>query len=309
MTDSEKIVFLFGIVAVPMVVLIPASHPHLALIYICAANSQFAMLSGFVCVLCSRYYSKYFPKTFVNVAVMGFTLCMVLTPFYANETIDSPRKSYALLYVKWVIAASFLLRVMHWFYCEYVLLLIVPRCRLYYALCLSRTPGPATTDEKKNEIDWKKRHEDNTAYFPCMYVLVAIMCLIFLGAMNTLNPDYYDLTPIDLYYVNLPLIVFQICIFVLSSQLSKHSIVAYLQALLESKKSYVRYVSPTSLNLVPPTLDPSNRPPFNPHTPLPSPDPNPHHLPISLTPSKQVHLARAAHPPQHCLSRPQHDAR
>ena len=240
MTGGEKIVFLLGIVVVPLVAFVPRDHKHLALLYICAANAQFAMLSGFVAALCARYYSKYFPKSFVNIAGICFTLTMVLTPFYANETRDNPKNNYALLYIKWVIAALFLLRVVYWFYCEYFLRLLVPRFQQLYAICCFRRT-PEKDDEKKGEIDWKKRHEENTAYFPCMYVFCAVICLSFLGAMNTKSPDYYDLTDKDLFYINLPLIVFQICIFVVSSQLSKHAIVAYLHALLESKKSYVRY--------------------------------------------------------------------
>jgi hypothetical protein len=244
----EKFVFLCCVTVVPMVVLIPVDHPRLVLIFTSAVNSQIILFAGFVGALCTRCHGKYFPRTITMLAMLAFNIMTMMIVYLVNHEpslVITPTQQKVLT-SQWVFAGLYLIAVVRWFYGEFVLHLLVPRSLAYYAALVSmvnalfRKSSP-NKSKKEDEIDWKRIHRENTAYYPIMYALIALLCLLFLaGVYGLVNPIVFELSDHELFLINLPALVHIICMIVLSSQVSKHAIVAYLHALLESKKSYVR---------------------------------------------------------------------
>jgi hypothetical protein len=230
-----------------MVVLIPVDHPRLVLIFTAALNSQIILFAGFIGALCTRCHGKYFPRTITTLTILVFNIMTTVTVYLVNHDASwgiTPPEQH-LLTSQWVFAALYLIAIVRWFYGEFVLHLLVPRALVYYAALVSTAnalfrKSSSDNDHKAAEIDWKRIHRDNTAYYPIMYALIALLCLGFLAGVYGIAPIVFELSDHDLFLLNLPVLVHIVCMIVLSSQVNKHAIVAYLHALLESKKSYVR---------------------------------------------------------------------
>ncbi len=233
----EKFVFLCGVTVVPMIALIPTDHPRLVMIYGCAINTQVVLFTGFICSLCSRCYSNHFSKTATTAALLAFIIVTTATAYLINHdpTMGFTDREMNILFAQWTITGLFLLAVARWFYCEFLVNLFIPRVCYYYAALKARRNGT-----KEKDVDWKEIHKENIAYYPIMYALMALLCLGFLGGFYSGTPIVYLMSDRDLFLLNMPVLAYQVCMTVLSSQVNKHAIVSYLHALLESKKSYVR---------------------------------------------------------------------
>ena len=242
----EKFVLLCAVTVVPIIVLLPPDHPRLVLILSTALNGQLTLLAGFIGAVCSRCYGKYFPKTFTTLAILAFNIVTTITAYLVNHSPSlgmTPREQ-TIRSGQWGFAALYMIAIIRWLYCEFFLNLFLPRMRYYYTTLLSQTnKSNQENGKKKDEIDWKKIHQDNTAYYPFMYALTALLCLGLLAGVYSFSPFIYDLADKDLLLLNLPVLAYVVSMAILHLQFSKHAIVAYLYALLESKKSYVRYIS------------------------------------------------------------------
>ena len=67
--------------------------------------------------------------------------------------------------------------------------------------------------------------------------------MLFTAIVVSLITNFYDYRPNDLLLLNMPILIFQVTMMLLSSQFAKFEVVEHLYALLDSKKSYVRYIS------------------------------------------------------------------
>ena len=246
----EKFVFLCGVTVVPMVVLLPADHPRLVLIFTAALNSQIILFGGFIGALCIRCYGKYFPNNITTLVIVTFCVMTLVSVYLVNHdpSLGITLPEAQLLDAQWVCSILYLIAVVRWFYGEFCLNLAFPRLRYYRTVLINKMKPTGSHDgqdqgKKEDEIDWKKIHSDNTAYYPIMYALIALLCVACLAGVYSAAPSVFFMTDRDLLLLNVPVLVYKVCMIVLSSQVNKHAIVAYLYALLESKKSYVRYIS------------------------------------------------------------------
>jgi hypothetical protein len=88
----------------------------------------------------------------------------------------------------------------------------------------------------------RARHSESSICFPAVSVFVSLVWMIFTATIFSFSSNLYDTTATDLMMLNLPILVFQITMMLLSSQFAKYEVVENLYALLDSKKSYVRYI-------------------------------------------------------------------
>ena len=129
-----------------------------------------------------------------------------------DPILGETEREFQVLMCQWIFSGFLGIAVLRWFYCEFFLNLVVTRGRHYYAtwLWLSKTDKSIRDGKKEEEVDWKKIHIENTAYYPIMYAFLALLCLGFLGAVNSDTIVVYDLTDKNLFLRNMPVLAYQV---------------------------------------------------------------------------------------------------
>jgi signal transduction histidine kinase len=241
--DLEKVVYFLGVLIVPVVAMCPMATDSLALVYACATSCQLILLGGCMAIMCSRYYPKYFPRLMTIYTVFCFPVVTVVQVWVINRGYDYDWRRDLMFYLQLGTAFPFFVCIFIWAYYEFTLRLLIPRARQIMSLLLRRWRETTSGITRDMFEDMRKKHSEDIQYFPAMYTVAAMGCLLFLVIGNSLTSNMYDLTPDQLLVLNLPVLLFQISMMVFSSQFSKYEAVENLYALLDSKKSYVRYIS------------------------------------------------------------------
>lgn len=248
LTDYEKWVFSIGVALVPVLVLFPTSTPRLALAYCCCSRSQILLLGGYVIIASSSRYPAYFPVTATLFVIIVLWIVSVVQPWALNISRDVTPLRDVLFYMEIIGSFVFFACSGVCLYREFLVEIIFPRLRqllpLGFAHLAAAGAGAGTGPHPIDESDARRAsHSENRVYFPTVSILAAFIWIVFTAAVGTMSPNFYDTTDWDLTILNLPIVLFQITMMLLASQFSKYEIVENLYAMLDSKKSYVRYIS------------------------------------------------------------------
>ena len=238
--DSEKFMFFLGVLVIPALALLPTSTYGLALSYVCACSSQQILIGGFTVVMCSRYYKSYFPLPLTVFTLVSFISTTVVQAWIMNLSYTFDDRRFIAFVLQLFSFIPFVLCSFYWLYCEFILRLLVPRVRQIIHTVRQKGKNNSRSDglEKQHE-----RHSEDLLYFPIWFAGSAIAFLVLLAIIGTIAPNFFDMGPGDLMMINLPGFLFQISMMVFSAQYAKYEAVEYLYKLLDSKKSYVRYIS------------------------------------------------------------------
>jgi hypothetical protein len=263
-TEYERWVFCIGVVLVPVIALLPTSTARLALAYTCATRSQILVLGGYVVIACSSRYPVYFPLPATLFTLVACWVATVISPWILNISREVTTARLVIYYLEWAGIVVYFACALWWVYCEVLVRLVVPRLRRLVVRVVawdgrSNAPGrQGSRNGRKGSVtgsggghsagsiadagQMRVKHAESSVFFPIAYVLVAFVWMVFTGIVISLTANLYDTTERDLLLLNLPIILFQVTMMLLSSQFSKFEVVENLYALLDSKKSYVRYI-------------------------------------------------------------------
>jgi hypothetical protein len=210
MVDSEILVYVVGTILVPLVTLPDIDNSRLALIYTCASQSSLILLSGFVSIMCSRYFRKYFPAWVIVWGIVFLGGACMFTPWIINQSTE------------YVGGGVFVFYSLRWIYFEFIMRLILPFLKHHYYYIIT------TSAEAK-----RKEHQKDSLYFPIMYAMSALVSIFFIAFSGgaQLNTNFYNITPTNLLWFGIPVLGFQVCMLLVKSQFSKYEVVENLYSL------------------------------------------------------------------------------
>ena len=197
MVDSEILVYVFGTIIAPIVTLPDINNSRVALIYTCASQSSLILLSGFVSIMCSRYFRKYFPAWVVNFGILLLGGSAMFTPWFVNMSVDITATRNILYYLKFIGGGVFVLYSLRWIYFEFFMRLMIPFLKHHYYYIIN------TSAEAK-----RKEHQKDSLYFPIMYAMSALVSIFFIAISGgaQLTASFYDITPNNLLWFGIPVL-------------------------------------------------------------------------------------------------------
>jgi hypothetical protein len=221
LNNTEKVLFLIGIIMLPIVAFFPENTSHWAYIYICCNKCQQILTCGAVVISLSRYdNSIWTDKTtyclIFFVGVGNVIICNISNRFDLMR-IQVPLRTLAIIADICVIISAFMYLILQikWIRAQYM------KKGLYSSM-----------NQKMSEL-----------FYPLIYTMMPLFCIMalvvlaFLFKKLTLHTEAALLVNSLIYFCYMLFIIF------LSMRMVKSEVVQGLYALIESKKVYVRYIS------------------------------------------------------------------
>jgi len=99
-TDVETLLYLAGTIMVPMITLFPGNYAKPGLLYLCASQAEIILLGGYVLIMCSRFYARYFPTAAVITSLVLTNVGSVIFVVAGNSAsgLPNPWDNYYLNY-------------------------------------------------------------------------------------------------------------------------------------------------------------------------------------------------------------------
>ena len=260
---SERLLFLVGIITLPLVIFLPSDSEKLALLYLCCNKCQLNLVGGAVLISLCRYDNEYWSVRSTLLSLFCFAFGLITSTFldniYAGETSPSSflanfdTTAFAVFIFPCVI---FLFNSSRW------LIIVYYKVYSWKGLLMCSKVQPLI--ELKTVSNSKTT--DHT-FFPMVYTVSSICVILMLFLIIASSSRIEKYKGHNLLESNLPFLVFAILISTLSMRIVKFEVVQGLvswlskcnmfvvssnlnilslpsqYALIESKKSYVRYIS------------------------------------------------------------------
>ena len=266
----ERILFLLGMVILPTIAFLPPSTDNLGLIYLCFSNCQQNFVGATVLMCLCRYDKEYWSERSTSFAVFCFGFGQASSTFvfnsYAGETSPSLLlySIYMLCYVLQLAPVLiFLVNSGRW------LVIVYGKAHSWKGLLMCGSNVQRLIESEASIIRDTPKH----TFFPMVYT-VSIICIAIISTTVFISaPRIEFYTPSDLLLNTVPFILFLISISTLSMRMAKFEVVEALvsiviictsvastftflnpicecfshiliqYAVIDSKKSYVRYIS------------------------------------------------------------------
>ena len=196
MIDSEILVYIAGTTIVPLVSLPAAGHPRMTLIYMCTNQASLILLSGYVSIMCCRYFRKYFPVWVINWGILLMCGSTMLTPWLVNMTTEVNTVRDVAYACKFLGGGVFVLYSFRWIYYDFILRMMLPFIKHSYSIVINNS------DAAK-----RKQHTKDSMYFPIIYAMSAIICLLFIALVDAgIDSNFYNTTATALLWLDLPVL-------------------------------------------------------------------------------------------------------
>ena len=212
MMDSETLVYIAGCIIVPIVNLPSVDYPRRALLYTCTNEASLILLSGFVSIMCCRYFRKYFPVWVINFGIVLMCGSAMMTPYAVNAAEEVTTLRNLVYYGKFLGGGVFILYSLRWIYYEFIIRTMVPVIKHSYAFVMD------------SEAAKRKQHGKDSMYFPIMYAMSAITSILFIAFVEaSTGVSFYDITANGLLWIDLPVVGTSFpLIYVTNTTLSDH---------------------------------------------------------------------------------------
>jgi hypothetical protein len=238
MNKMEKLVFCVGIVITPAIALLPRTSPQLGLAFTCASRAQLVLVGGSIMITSSRGNRKIFPLPATLLVIVLLSIANGMQAWAINKSsltyvdasfvpVDAARQ--VSTWANWLAAFVFIGCALRWIYTEFI-------CGFLWSNLNHYRRG--TYNRVWSDME---KHQESVIWFPMLYVVASLVVIGCVGD-SSLSGDFYMLGDRDLLFLNVPFFFFEICVIVLSMQLVKFESVESLYKLLDSKKTYVRYM-------------------------------------------------------------------
>ena len=252
---KEMLFFLAGIIILPMTSFFPfGAVKNFVMFTQMCSRAQMMFVCGAVLASLNRFDSKYFPTLITLGILVVFIVGHTIFPYYLNAVNSNPALS-VLLY-QFVMAFTWLFGIVGFLMCAYYIFDTVlftlcgfKRWKLpFYEYCCSRVASIAEVGDNngsKRPDAEKQPYTNGHIYFRLTYCMMIIVFILVRAAIQVQlpYPAAAYLTDTRLFMMLIPPILLAICILVFNLRLVKHEAVESLIALLDAKKSYVRYIS------------------------------------------------------------------
>ena len=252
MTDIEKFIFFVGIVIFPITSCFPGSNRAI-LLATCSSSCQIQLIAGVVLISLHRFDAQYFPTPIVYTLVFLQTVSNLVRPYAINAcailsiadcaALPSYRIQLLFIYIPaillwglilfWLISVSVSYvygekihaQYFHW-----------PRWCCYNNIKKKEEAVPAAA-KKKSPLD------DSLLFFRVSYCLTTIAWILFTGIVKNHAVTFTEFNDEGLMLTVVPHIMFEVSVIFFGLRLVQHEAVVALLALIEAKKTYVRYIS------------------------------------------------------------------
>ena len=270
LTKTEKLIFMIGIVIFPISSLITGWDKAI-LLATCCAGVQQQFVAGIVATSLNRFNPHFFPTVVLYLALSLFTAGSISRSFGINTCATLPLSQCNKLpiwlfqtYATWIPAFIILFLVLFWFSSLLVSHVYGAKIRDYYyrwptdwkdllhrkselstIATIGSTPNTPRVDHSKTwgEID------HGLMFFRVGYCLTIVAWIVIQAVVriHAIRPQgAYPYSAYDdsaLVLQSAPYIIFQVFQLFFEMRLVKHEAVSNLLALIDAKKTYVRYIS------------------------------------------------------------------
>ena len=250
MTDVEKLFFMVGIVIFPIVSCF-TGWSQAILLATCAASVQLQLVAGTVIISLNRFDAQYFPTLAIYVFMFFMTISNILRPYAINAcAVLSTSQCAALpsykiqMWFTYIAAIGLWALIVFWLFSVLVTYVCGekvhaqyfrwPRWCCYNNDTSSSVVAPA---KKKSPLD------DSLLFFRISYCLTTVAYILFSGIVKFRAVTFSEFDDRGLMLLVIPHIMFEVSVIFFGLRLVKHKAVVALLALIEAKKTYVRYIS------------------------------------------------------------------
>jgi hypothetical protein len=165
MNDNERMLYMFGLLILPITALFPQDTINLGLIHVCCSSYQFMVCTGLVFASLNRYDKKFWSTrtTYLCICLMGFGT--ISQTFVLNLKVDGPdSKGVANIYQASSIC-----------YFATALIFYICTARWFFVVILSFCRRQFNIDNKDEER--------KNIFFPLLFILTILSALSFIIAV------------------------------------------------------------------------------------------------------------------------------
>jgi hypothetical protein len=193
-TDIEQLIFIFGVLVVPIITLFPLEFHHdTAFLYICCVKSQNILSVGIVMISIGRYDKGFWPTLLISVALLFQILGIVIAAFVANLYEQKPVTRLTSICRNYDIFMNIAASIIFWTLCAHHMVKIFRRKK--------SEADPVKPDTIKKAVTYD--------FFMVAYIAGIFAVSIYMVIVGLYNPHVVDLTVSALILSSLP---FGICI-------------------------------------------------------------------------------------------------
>ena len=258
LTKPEKLIFMLGIVLPPIVSCFSGWNKA-TLLFTCAMAMQQQFVFGVMMTSLNRFDANYFPTSLAYFQILVVTAASIVKPYAFNISaamsliFGNKLPSYAFqLYGSWCSICMLFFLVTFWLSSVLVARVCGEKvksqyyrwpswCYLHHYVQSMKTTTATTTKTQKN-ISSGGPSDGVFLYFRITYCLTIMTWMLLTGSIHVGHIFYqFDDNELMLYIV--PFVIFQLSVLFFDIRLVKHESISALLALIEAKKTYVRYIS------------------------------------------------------------------
>ena len=248
---KEMLFFLAGIIILPMTSFFPfGAVKNFVMFTQMCSRAQMMFISGTVLASLNRFDSKYFPTLITLGILVVFIVGQTIFPYYINAVnyVFDAKLLLIVTICSWVLGVVFFLLCAYYIFDTVLFTLCgFKRWKLpFYEYCCSRVAPVAEVGENNGSIrpDAEKQpYTNGQIFFRLTYCTMIIVFILIRAVLLVKYPTLAFLNDVTLFMMLVPYILLASCILVFNLRLVKHEAVESLIALLDAKKSYVRYIS------------------------------------------------------------------
>ena len=254
LTKPELLIFMLGIVIPPIISYFTDGNKA-TLLFVCSIAMQQQFVWGVVITSLNRFDADYFPTLFAYPAILLFTAATITKPYGINAVAaqslpwDNKLPIYIFYgYVASAVGCIILSLILFWLSSVFVAHIYGEKVKSQYYRWPEWTylhhhfPTMKSTTNTPNIVVSSGPVDDGLLYFRIMYCLT-LLAWSFLTVTVHIGIIFYQFDDNALLLDVIPSIVFQLSVLFFGLRLVKHEAISALLALLEAKKSYVRYIS------------------------------------------------------------------
>ena len=252
LTKPEKLIFMLGIVMLPIVSCFPGWNKA-TLLFACALAMQQQFVFGIMMTSLNRFDNNYFPTPIAYMLIILETVGAIVRPYGINGsaamtlTFGNKLPTYMFqLCATWSSICMLFVLIIFWLSSVLVARVCGEKVKSQYYRwpnwCYLRNHVQSSKSTNTQTNISTDTVDDTFLYFRITYCLT-IMAWMFITGVGNIGHVFYEYNDNNLMLYILPFVIFQLSILFFDIRLVKHESVSALLALIEAKKTYVRYIS------------------------------------------------------------------
>ena len=248
LTNPEKMIFMLGIVLPPIVSCFSGWNKA-SLLFACAIAMQEQFVFGIVITSLNLFEDNYFPTSLAYALILTITASTIVRPYGINACVATsqpvciklPLQMFQL-YSGSITGCTILFLGCFWLTSVLFTRVCGEKVKSQYYRWPSWCCLHHQIPNDAQHIILSDTAEGGLLYFRITYCLTIITWMVLTGFSHT-DTVFYQFNDNELMLYVVPSIIFQLSILFFDIRLVKHESVSALLALIEAKKTYVRYVS------------------------------------------------------------------